>query len=305
MSLLRDIQKAAIEQSTDIPTLLRMCKLLAARLGNSEFGLWVDHELNGYPTVESMPAYRIVEVQSFGNFIGPFNSSANNMPITLGVLPEQARDVYQKAYLGLGVSAYASLVASGKDGSLEEPWPIDVALRYGSKAMRNMQCVSAWKSIPHAAVVGFLDQVKTRVLAFAIEIEKQAPDAGESPVNSPPLKQDVVTQIFHTEISGNVQNFSSGNANVTQGVHIEICRGDIAALEEAVRSLGVDDKELAALRVAISHDEKQVPPSPFDGHTGNWLKSVLGRAATGGLKVGVDVASGALAKFIAAYFGLT
>src|SRR5437667_5759147 len=109
MSLLRDIQKAAIEHGTDLPTLLRMCKLLAARLGNEEFGQWVDYELNGYPTIDAMPAYRILEVQSFGNFIGGFGSSASNMPIPLGVLPENARQAYKKAYLGQGVSAYASL----------------------------------------------------------------------------------------------------------------------------------------------------------------------------------------------------
>ncbi len=97
MSLLRDIQKAAIEPSTDLPTLLRMCKLLAARLGNEEFGLWVDCELNGYPNIESMPAYRILEVQSFGNFLGGFNSRASNMPIPLGVLPENAREAYKKS----------------------------------------------------------------------------------------------------------------------------------------------------------------------------------------------------------------
>src|SRR6267143_7111976 len=117
MSLLRDIQKAAIEQSTDLPTLLRMCKLLAARLGNEEFGRWVDYELNGYPTVTVMPAYRILEVQSFGDFIGGFGARASNMPIPLAVLPENARANYRKAYLGLGVSAYVSLLAGGKDGS--------------------------------------------------------------------------------------------------------------------------------------------------------------------------------------------
>ena len=48
MSLLREIQEAAIDGSIDLPTLLRKCKVLAARLGNDDFTDWVDAELNGY-----------------------------------------------------------------------------------------------------------------------------------------------------------------------------------------------------------------------------------------------------------------
>ncbi|MBF0290686.1 MAG: hypothetical protein HQK86_00860 [Nitrospinae bacterium] len=47
MSLLRDIQTAAVAPDTDVATLLRKCKILAVRLGNDDFKAWVDHELNG------------------------------------------------------------------------------------------------------------------------------------------------------------------------------------------------------------------------------------------------------------------
>ena len=48
MTLLRQIQAAAIDSGkTEITTVLRMAKVLSARLGNVEFGEWVDSELNG------------------------------------------------------------------------------------------------------------------------------------------------------------------------------------------------------------------------------------------------------------------
>ena len=77
MSLIHDIQAVAISQTTDVPTLLRMCKLLAARISHQRFGEWVDQELNGYPTVESLPDYRVVRVDSYGSFIGSFGSTTN------------------------------------------------------------------------------------------------------------------------------------------------------------------------------------------------------------------------------------
>ena len=45
MSLLREIQNAAIDGGVKLQTLLRKCKVLAARLGNDEFSQWVDAEL--------------------------------------------------------------------------------------------------------------------------------------------------------------------------------------------------------------------------------------------------------------------
>src|SRR5258706_7481712 len=67
MSLLREIQDAATDQSTNTATLLRKCKILAVRLGNEEFKQWIDNELNGYKTIEELPEYRIIETGSYGD----------------------------------------------------------------------------------------------------------------------------------------------------------------------------------------------------------------------------------------------
>lgn len=68
MSLLRDIQDAAINSDIDISTVLRQCKVLAVRLGNDNFKKWVDQELNGYNKIDDLPDYRILTVQSKGHF---------------------------------------------------------------------------------------------------------------------------------------------------------------------------------------------------------------------------------------------
>jgi hypothetical protein len=80
MSLLRDIQDAAVDQSTNVTTLLRKCKILAARLGNEEFKRWIDNELNGYESVDELPEYRIIHTQSYGFFVSPFGLQGDNLP---------------------------------------------------------------------------------------------------------------------------------------------------------------------------------------------------------------------------------
>ena len=171
MSLIHDIQAAAISQTTDVPTLLRMCKLLAARISHEQLAQWVDSELNGYPNVASMPDYRIVQVDSYGTFIGAF-ARADKLQVPVSLLPESIREQFKHAYMGNSISAYAVLLNGDKTGRIEEPWPISLAVHHASKLMKNMQCVAAWKEIPIGAVVRLLDSVKTRVLGFAIDLER-------------------------------------------------------------------------------------------------------------------------------------
>lgn len=59
MTLLEDIQNAAIDAKSDLGTLLRKCKLLAARLGSQQLEDWVLWESNGYPADVNVPDYRI------------------------------------------------------------------------------------------------------------------------------------------------------------------------------------------------------------------------------------------------------
>ena len=46
MSLLQDIQNAAVDANVPISTLLRKCAVLAARLNNDKLRAWVAKELN-------------------------------------------------------------------------------------------------------------------------------------------------------------------------------------------------------------------------------------------------------------------
>lgn len=113
MSLIHDIQAAAIAKDSDIPTLLRMCKLLAARISHQEFADWVDRELNGYPSVKDLPDYRVVRVDSYGSFIGTF-ARADKLQIPVSVLPEELQEPYRNAYMGSSISAYTALLSGGK-----------------------------------------------------------------------------------------------------------------------------------------------------------------------------------------------
>lgn len=141
MSLLRDIQEAAIDGKSQVATLLRKCKVLSARLGSEEFSRWIDNELNGYANQDELPAYRILKVRSYGHFVGSFGQQMKNAPIPSINLPEEVREYTQTSKITMAISALANLSAGEKDPG--EAWLPDLLIIVGEQIYENMNCVSA------------------------------------------------------------------------------------------------------------------------------------------------------------------
>lgn len=303
MSLIHDIQAAAIAQGSDIPTLLRMCKLLAARISHHEFADWVDRELNGYPSIKELPDYRVVRVDSYGSFIGTF-ARADKLQIPVSVLPKELQEQFRNAYLASSISAYMALLPGDRSGSVQEPWPVALAVHNASKLTPDMQCVSAWKEIPIGAIARLMDSVKTRVLGFAIDLEREAPNAGELPIGSqPPLSQEKMTQIFNTNITGNVGNVANASSEFSQS-SIIIEPGNWQSLQARLLELGLTAADLEGLKADLERAASAVSRAEKTKTASTWIGRLAGKAASGAAGVGIEVAATGVAKAIAAYFGL-
>jgi hypothetical protein len=304
MSLIHDIQAASIAQDSDIPTLLRMCKLLAARISHQEFAVWVDRELNGYPTINELPDYRVVRVDSYGSFIGSF-SRADKLQIPVSVLPKEIQEQYRNAYMGSSISAYTALLSGEKSGSVQEPWPVSLSVHNASKLTPEMQCVSAWKEIPIGAIVRLMDSVKTRVLGFAIDLEREAPNAGELPIGSqPPLSREKMTQIFNTNITGNVGNVANASSDFSQSSTMTVKPGNWESLEAQLLELGLSAGDTVGLKVDLERALAASDHAERIKTASTWIGRLAGKAATGAAGVGIEVAATGVAKAIAAYFDL-
>lgn len=264
MSLLRQIQDAAIDSSIGLPTLLRKCKVLAARLGNDDFKRWIDSELSGYVDKNDLPEYRILSVNSRGHFAGAFGSGLRNADIPLLCLPEDFRESLGHSYLMDPIAAMESLVTNSTSGILQEPWSPDLVAHFGRRIYEKMVCMQAWKIIPASALVAALDTVRTRVLNFVLEIEAQNPAAGEAMANEKPVPQETVQHIFNTYITGDVQNLSSGSTNVSQNAHLQ---------------KGVDSEVFVELLDAIASAKLPKPLAVELGEAVEELRAASGTAA--------------------------
>jgi len=216
MSLLREIQDAAISSDVELTVALRKCKVLAVRIGSEDLKSWVESELSGYNDMAKLPEYRIINVFSKGHFSGAFNSGLRNADIPLGCVPEKFRETLSKSHMMEPIASLEALVANSHAGTCQENWDPDFVAHYGQKMYSGMHCMQAWKVIPIKSIIGTLDAVRNKILNFVLEIEVENPDAGEAQINSNPLPQEKMSQIFNTYISGNVQNVATGSSNVEQ-----------------------------------------------------------------------------------------
>lgn len=304
MTLLREIQDGAISSDVDLSTLLRKCKVLAARLGHQPFVEWVEHELNGYADVASLPDYRILAVQSRGNFSGDFGSGMRNVLIPPRSLPEQIRDIAREARLRQGIRAYASILERAEEEGCQMPWAADVVAMFGQDIYHNMNCISAWRVIPLGALEEVLDTVRNRILSFVLELEKLAPDAGEAQPGQQPVAQEKVANVFNVTVLGGTSVITSESSNVNVAIGAEIKANDIGSLLTYLRGLDVEEKDLAELTEAIAADERPTEPTKLGARVSAWVGKMLGKAASGAWKIAAPAASQLLVKAISIYYGL-
>lgn len=299
MSLLREIQDAATGEDISLAVVLRRCLVLAARLDHEPLKEWAKQELNGYEKPDSLPEYRRFATQARGTFVGPFGASRTNQPIPPLCIDPQHHKVLFDIEMQEGVASIESLVKDG-EGQLSAPWPSDAVAYYQDKILETMSLVSAHKLVSRSALVGILDTIRSRLLEFALDIERENPDAGEAVPGTgrPPVPEGTVSHIFNTTILGGHNVVQAGPSNVIESVQ-SLGAGDWETLARAFADLGVSAEELAELRSALDADDNELGPE-----TQSWMGRVTARALSGGMHMAGGVAAQVIGQGLAAYLGL-
>lgn len=302
MTLLEDIQTSAVDAKSDLATLLRKCKLLAARLGSQPLEDWVIWESNGYPDDATVPEYRVWPLQVKGHFWGPFGARIENAPIPFACLPEKARKHYECYECRQSIAVVESFLRKDKPGIVRVSTG-DLALLLGGEVYEHHNCVQAWGEFSTGQVVELLNSVRNRILDFALALWKEAPSAGEIDVPLPStMEPNRVTQIFNTTVFGGSANLVGASTGST--IEFNIGSKDFSAVEQVLAQNGVAPEDVAELRKALESDP--VPPSAekFGPKVANWITKMLGKAASGGWNISLGAAGNLLAQLVAKYYGL-
>lgn len=304
MSRLTDIIEAAEGDEVSTQSLLRRVKVLASRMETAPLIDWVDRELGGYSEGDELPDYRgpfATEVLS--EWTGPFGSRAKGIALPPSLFPKGLRDA------GAFEVAFRQAVSElQRIATLTErlgvPWGADTIARINGEIDRgdikplfpSAGLVSAYQQVTPALVESVLDNVRNRVLSFALDLEKVAPQAGEP--DAPPVDPAAISHIVVNHVYGH------GNAiAVGANASVPLPQGDLEALVAAVTAAGLTEAQAEELKAAIEADSDEGDV----GAPGSRVRDVLGKLSLGGVKtagkVGVGAGGGLVAALVRAYYG--
>ncbi|EPX96165.1 MULTISPECIES: hypothetical protein [Ralstonia] len=238
LPLVLELQRLALDDNTSVVQLVRTAKLVAAKLKLPDAIDWIDHELNGYPDLQSLPKYRILRGEC--RAMNPFR----------GWIPAQLPDAEMdemcaEARICQSLGSIEPLLSDDSDHALL-PYPFELE-RILQKLFQEQTRFAIRLSKGHLA--GIFDAVRNLTLNWSIELE-QAGVRGENMSFTPNEQKEArpVTQQFFIQNAGVVGNVSD-HANVAnhQTVHGSLSVERVRDLvEQAKASLPALPQSVAA-----------------------------------------------------------
>ena len=298
--MLQAIIDKAVDSNTDIGELLRSCKVLASRLNSEALENWLVGEMNGYSEYAELPEYRIWPQIIKGSFVGPLGASMQGVQIAPALLPEDWRERITVARAYDSVTAIEATLSQSDEGMIRTDQG-NLALVLGATVYDQANCISAWGEFHRSRLVGVLEAVRSRVLDFALALQKENPDFDSSSGESPPVSQERVTQYVNMIMTGGSANII-GLANNSE-VSASITAGEFESLAAYLKEHKVGVEEIAQLREALDSDPEPAQKGSFGPRVSDWIGSMMKLAASGTWQIAWSTAGALLVDAIQSFYG--
>lgn len=291
MKLIDEIISMSSDGQVRIADGLRKCLILSFQLKNEKLKAWVEKELNGFDKEDIIPRYRQMNPHSKGNFSGPGGARLTNRPLPIAVLKREHWDLLSNR-MAQPIASYESLIAAGPQQNVSIPWAPDLILEYQESFIEGFALSSAWQEIPMSLVIGLCEAVRNRLLRFALELKDEMGHVGNEPsaVPAATVEAAVVNYIY-----GGTNVIAGTAADFSQIGNVEIAADDFASLAKALAEIGIPEKQIDELKIAVEADHKN-----FGSRTKAWLKSI----GTAGVRAGVTIGQDVVKDMLLRYFNL-
>jgi len=261
MTVLQDIIDASTDDAVSTSNLLRKVQIAAHRLGAEQISTWVSHELKGYPSVDSLPTYRVLSTPVIGTWAG-YGGSRATLALGAGNIPEEAADVLFHTHLSDSIAALEELAQIKGDPVVS--WDPTHVVRYNgwveqglAPGMEMMNLVAANRMVTKGAIRGIIDSARNTALDFALQLQSTDPDAGT--VGGPTVKDAPIAATIYNitnNITGHGTNIAAGNESRQ---HSKVVVNDLTSLLVAAKELGLDDTAATELAAAVVAPEAERP----------------------------------------------
>lgn len=303
MSILRDIQTAVMSEGTSLGTALLRLRFLASRLGSIPLEDWVKHEAEGYPKQVEVPQYRVIGVSYTGTFSGPFNASIKNAPIPSHLIEKLAGEQWVNHRVRESIAGVQDMANS--EGSQAGINASNLILLLQDNVYEGYACNSVTGRLSQLAFKEIVQSVRSRVLEFTIELEKEIPASVDvtiqNTVESVQNSASTVTQIFNQTIHGGITHVT---ATDSAQVSLAIIAGDVNSLTRELVKAGVPAEAATEVSEIVASEQPQSTDEPLGSRARAWLSKNVPKAASGAWKVGSTALTPILTKAALKYYGL-
>ena len=302
MQLIEEIIEILASDTGSLTDALIKTKVLLHKIGHKELVPWVNGELDGYPNRDSVPDYRVLPAAVLVNASnGAYRVTRHHIP--MGHLTEEQRESIETAKMDQSLAVLEKFTE--KDGGhLQAHIPMESYGFLGQGLGNYYQIESAWSEINHASVLQILVQVRSRLLDFVLELNDQFP----SELSDAQLKERIgnvdAENLFNSAIFGDNTTILVGSGN-TQSVSNVNLKGDFKTLENVLKSNGVSDLDIVALRDAIGLDSSVIDEErkEYGPAVKAWLQQMLSKAVETTWQIELGVASSLLATALNNFYG--
>lgn len=288
-----------------LSTALLKTKVLLYRIGQSELVEWVDAELTGYSTRESVPEYRRLHGKVIGTITNGFYFHYKQQ-IALGHLSEEHRNFLEQNLEMRSISVIESTVNGVEKGSTYGT-PIEPEICAGlSSVYENGYAIQQASTVFQVGQFQqILIEVRSRLLTFILKLQDEIGDSVSDNEAKAAAANTDVTSMFNGAVIGNNATFQINGSHNQQSIHNVTVKGDRKALHDKLRDIKVQEADIDDLDAAIAEDRDfPVVESDYGPKVKKWIGGMINKAASGVWEVKLGVATGVLTNALSAYYGI-
>lgn len=251
MKLISEIIDILSSEKPNLTNALIKTKVLLHRLGQRDLIGWVNSELNGYKNDDDLPAYRILPATALANASnGAWQLTGH--PIPLAHLDGKERECLETARFKESIGVLEEL-ANSEGSSVAGRIPMEWVPRLNEGLANDFQIQSAWCEISKTSLTQTLVEVRSRLLDFMLELNKEfagemTDEEAEAKIKS---KSVDPASMFSSAMFGDHTTIFVGDANRFQIVSYS--RDD---LDDLRRLVEVFDKHLDDLALDAAAKRK-------------------------------------------------
>lgn len=227
-SLIGEIIEKSISSDTSLAQLLRMVKVAAFRLDLPELGDWVQNELSGYDS--NTPDYRSVEGQVVAK--SPYHGwiGVGGDPTTLRML--------QKRKMAGSIAHLEAMITqtSSEDGAGFCVMPFNPEFVQKVLGRSSSMAETMGTQITTASIIAVLDQVRGKILDWAIEMEKLGV-VGEGMTFSRKEKEEAAKATTQIIFSGSIGTFAGNLGTGNSSGPITVSNTDLIEVIQLARNI--------------------------------------------------------------------